>query len=304
MLESKREQRAGTAVVMQTHYLSRALMSWFADLRQAVPGYDAYILMHLPAGERAPELLSTVPHHFVTTPEIRNPEYGRKAGGPNWHIWRGGNTDLIALSFINTHNTYKYYWFVEYDVRFSGAWADLFGFFEDSDVDLLSTTLFRRPVNPAWMHWPSLHVPEGTDLSKSEQIGNFMPIYRISRRGADAIDHAYRSGWAGHCEVTWPTILHRAGFGIEDLGGDGEFVCPGNRNRFYTNVPQDPNLVPGSLVCRPARLYPGRRRNQLWHPIKPLHHKLREDARSAIKRCLALARSANVLRNGHRPAVG
>ena len=106
-----------------------------------------------------------------------------------------------------------------------------------------------------------------------------MPIYRISRRAAQAIDHAYQSGWSGHCEVTWPTIINRAGFSIEDFGGDGEFVREPNRNRFYTNTLLDPNLAPGSLVLRPARAFTGLKKEKLWHPVKPIRYKLREDAR-------------------------
>jgi hypothetical protein len=96
-----------------------------------------------------------------------------------------------------------------------------------------------------------------------------------------AMDQAYRLGWSGHCEATWPTIINLAGLKLEDIGGDGEFVAPGNHNRFYTNTLSSPTLAPGSLVFRPARCWLGSQRNKLWHPVKPLGFKLKEDARSA-----------------------
>jgi hypothetical protein len=68
---------------------------------------------------------------------------------------------------------------------------------------------------------------------------------------------------------------------LEDIGGNGEFVRPENVNRFYTNTPLDEDHAPGSMVFRPARSWTGARRNMLWHPVKPLPHKLREDARHA-----------------------
>ncbi len=264
---------------MQTHYLSHALLKFFKTLQNAAPDFDAYVLMHLPANAPVPDMLSTVPHHFVTTPEIKNPAYGRKSGGEGWHIWQGGNTDLIALHFLCSHTAYDNYWFIEYDVRFSGAWHEFFASFEETEADFLSTTVFRRSSNPSWMHWPTLRVPPPIGLTSTDLIASFMPIYRISRRAAQAIDHAYQSGWSGHCEVTWPTIINRAGFSIEDFGGDGEFVREPNRNRFYTNTLLDPNLAPGSLVLRPARAFTGLKKEKLWHPVKPIRYKLREDAR-------------------------
>ena len=111
--------------------------------------------------------------------------------------------------------------------------TSFFASFEETEADFLSTTVFRRSSNPSWMHWPTLRVPPSIGLSSTNLIASFMPIYRISRRAAQAIDHAYQSGWSGHCEVTWPTIINRAGFSIEDFGGDGEFLREPNRNRFY-----------------------------------------------------------------------
>lgn len=270
-----------TVVLLQTHYLDKPLVRFLESLTRALPSYDVRVLMHLPAGAPRPSLLSGLPHHFVSTPEIRNPDYINKAaGGAEWRIWRGGHTDLIALHFFNANPTYDRYWFLEYDVRFSGTWSDFFAGFEQDDADFLSSSIRRASTHPNWMHWQTLHAPTSAGrLSDADRIGNFMPITRISRRGLEAIDAAYRAGWNGHCEVTWPTILHRAGLTIEDFGGDGEFVRPGNKNRFYTNTPRDKDLWPGSLVFRPVRALPGFRRNRLWHPVKPLRHKLREDAR-------------------------
>ena len=271
---------ARTCVLLQTHYLNRALLKMFGRLSAGLPQADSLVLMHLPPDRPRPRELARVPHHFVTTPEIREPAYRRKSNGPGWGIWRGGHTDLIALHFFRTHPEFAYYWFVEYDVRFSGAWRDFFSAFEHSDADFLSTSIRRASRDPNWMHWPTLHPPENENPPPvDEMLCSFMPIFRISHRGLQMIDRAYREGWTGHCEASWPTILYRAGCSIEDIGGDGEFVRPQNRNRFYTNNPSDVDLAPGSVVFRPVRWKAGSSRNRLWHPVKPLPHKLREDAR-------------------------
>jgi len=271
---------ARTVAVLQTHYLNRPLRRMFRNLTFGLPNYAACVLMHQPPGRTKPPELAGLPHHFVTTPEIRDPAYSHKSGGPGWGIWRGGHTDLIALHFFKSHPQFERYWFIEYDVRFSGDWRDFFLAFEDNDADFLSASIRRASNDPRWMHWPTLHPPASVGpLPIDERLCSFMPILRISRRGLQVIDQAYREGWAGHCEASWPTILNRAGCRLEDFGGDGEFVRPENRNRFYTNTPSDQDLAPGSLVFRPVRFVAGFRRNRLWHPVKPLRHKLREDAR-------------------------
>ena len=279
-VECKRGAR--TVVLLQTHYLNRTLLRMFSELSCAMPETAAIVLMHLPPDRSKPHKLARIPHHFVTTPEIREPAYVRKSDGPGWAIWRGGHVDLIALHFFRKYPCYAYYWIIEYDVRFSGEWRAFLTAFQDSDADLLSTSIRRASNDPNWMYWPSLHPPEGVrPLAADEMLCSFMPIYRISHRGLRLIDQAYRDGWTGHCEAVWPTVLHHSGYRLEDIGGNGEFVRPGNINRFYTNNPSDPELAPGSLVFRPVRWMPGSSRNRLWHPVKPLAHKLREDARHA-----------------------
>ncbi|MBV9250252.1 MAG: hypothetical protein JO227_13535 [Acetobacteraceae bacterium] len=271
------------AVVLQTHFIDRPVEKLFASIRRDLPpGYDTFILMHVAPGTPKPAALnSAIPHHFVTTTEIRNPAYfAKSAGGEEWRVWRGGHTDLIALHFFNAHPEYDRYWFIEYDVRFSGPWSELFTSFESDPADFISCNMRRATTDPDWMHWPSLRTPAGTgELSATDRLASFMPIFRVSRRALATVDRAYREGWSGHCEVTWATIMHRAGLRLRDFGGDGEFVALGNRNRFYTNTLHDKDLAPGSLVFRPARAMVGFRRNRLWHPVKPLRYKLREDAR-------------------------
>jgi hypothetical protein len=269
-----------TIVLLQTHYVDRALLKRFDKLAKSVPHYEARILMHVPPGTAKPPELGTVPNHFVTTPEICDQDYINKIGGTDWRVWRGGNTDLIAMHFFRANPEYDRYWFLEYDLRFSGSWATFFDAFEQNDADLLATAIRSAAAQPDWFYWPSLQVPDGVEKPPaSEMLACFMPLMRSTNRALAAIDQAYRAGWAGHCEVTWPTIINGAGLRVEDIGGDGEFVRPENRKRFYTNNPRNVDLAPGSLAFRPVRFCCGFRRNTLWHPIKPPYHAMREDLR-------------------------
>jgi hypothetical protein len=273
-----------TVVVLLSHYVDRALIRFFKELAASRMRYETVLLMHVPADTPKPRRLLTIPHHFVTTPEIRYPAYTNKSAiGSEWHVWQDGHTDLSALHFFRENPEFDSYWFIEYDMRFSGDWADFFAVFEDDPTDLLTTSLRRATVDATWMHWPTLR-PASTaaPVESADRICGFMPIFRVSRRGMQVMDEAYREGWTGHSEATWPTIINLAGLRIQDIGGDGEFVAPGNRNRFYTNTLGSKNLSPGSLAMRPARFRAGPQRDRLWHPVKPFLIKVREDARQAV----------------------
>lgn len=258
--------------------------------------------MHVPPGTPVPPRLQDVPHHFVTTPEIRNPAYPGKSGGKEWSIWAGGHPDLVMLHFAQAHPHYERYWLIEYDVRFSGSWATLFDAFEDNDADFLTTSLRTAKDNPDWPYWDTLHQPEesGARLRDEERVVGFVPILRASRAGIDAVDAAYRAGWTGHCEVTWPTIIRRAGLRIEDIGGRGPFTAEANRERFYTNNPNAWGLRPGGFAYKPARYAGGLHRNMLWHPVKPPLVTFREDLKRAKQLLLRNARRVRALISGRK----
>ncbi len=176
--------------------------------------------------------------------------------------------DLPVLQYARRHPWYLWLWVISEEVAFSGRWGTLFDAFDDSRADLLATTVCGYETMPGWEHWDSLMVP-GQALPRHRWLHAFLPLYRLSRSAVNALDEAYRSGWGGHFAAALPTILADAGLALEDIGGDGPFVAPGNRNRFYVNTPGTPSLSPGSLVHRPLRLIPGARPDQLWYPVGP-----------------------------------
>ncbi len=175
-----------------------------------------------------------------------------------------GFTDLPLLHFFRHHPDYAYYWVVEYDVRFSGDWGEFFEELNQSDADLLCTTLTRAIDLPDWFHWSTLDV----DLARDRYVRGFFPIYRMSKAGFAFLDNAYRQGAAGHYEGVIPSLFLSNGFKVEDIGGEGEFVPDHRRGRFYTNNRLTHYLNPGSFVFRPVRFNVGQQSNLLWHPVK------------------------------------
>ena len=181
-----------------------------------------------------------------------------------------GSIHLPLIQFARSHQ-FAHYWFIEYDVRFTGDWKKLFEYFEGSNADFLSSHVMRYSNLPKWFWWKSLsHRRES--VADAKKIRSFNPIFRISHQALRYIDNAQKNGWVGHNEVLIATLLHQAGFKIRDFGGIGEFVAAADHNRFYLDsgpVPHRDMVVKGSLRFRPAyRFVWFRPRNKLYHPVK------------------------------------
>ncbi|MCW6507740.1 hypothetical protein [Lichenifustis flavocetrariae] len=178
-----------------------------------------------------------------------------------------GNIIFVILNFWKDNPGYQFYWRVEFDVFLDAQWCDLIAAFKGNKSGLLTTTLVRPETRPGWVWWETLKSPE-TLRRSVEPIRSFMPLARLSGEACEVLSHAYRSGWAGHDEVSVPTILHHEGLMIEDLGGIGEFVGPSSSRQWYTNTPTLEGLGPGTFVCPPKQADFHQERGKLYHPVK------------------------------------
>ena len=225
----------------------------------------------------------------VTGADLFRLGYPAKCRSEGWEM--AGNLDLVFLEFARRHAQYDRTWFVEYDVHWQGKWSVLFERFGDSDADVLATTVRRiaeRPRRLGVHSYPPLVLPPAMAHDPASLLNAFLPICRLSRAALGALEQAYRDGLCGHYEIMVPSVSSWAGLVIEDIGGNGAFVRPENRNRFYFAQAGTSSHSPGSFVFRPQpRVLP--RQNTLWHPVKPgsvpLWHPLR-DTGSPLKRAV------------------
>ncbi|HVA39306.1 MAG TPA: hypothetical protein VNF49_01465 [Candidatus Binataceae bacterium] len=184
-----------------------------------------------------------------------------------------GNADLVPMKFFLDRPDYDYYWIIEYDVRFSGAWPELFADLSSSGADLLCTTMQTWAENPNWAHWETL-TTGGEDVPLERRVKGFMPFCRLSHALLAACDARYRRGWGGHSEVIWPTVASLAGLSLEDIGGNGSFTPAERRGRYYQNTPSEWSQFPGTFVYRPCfadrNLFGPQCHfaGTLWHPVK------------------------------------
>ena len=182
-----------------------------------------------------------------------------------------GSNHFATLQFFKDNPGFTFYWVIEYDVIYTGNWNNFFENFENIEVDFISSKIQRYEDVPFWPWWKSLHLDD-RNLKAHQLLMSFNPIYRISNKALAFLDRFLkgRKNW-GHHEALIPTALGRAGFKLLDFGGNGEFVLPQFRERFYID---QPNLNIRTMRYRPfikqSELV---LQDKLYHPVKTSEEK-------------------------------
>lgn len=255
-----------TAVLFTTHLINDRVRAHFFKLSEELPaGYELYLFydeQHL-----STRSVRKLAGHAVL-PHEKNDWKRFKRPGRYFPDKIPGNEDGLLLSAMDRLPGYDRYWYVEYDIAFSGDWRTLFSAMEVSDADLLAVNMIRHDKIPYWPLWKSIEIPEGHELLPVSWVRAHFAIARLSRRVHEVLVPIYKQGWSGHAESLFATLAEQHGLRIEDVGGDGEFVRQGNTNRFYRSTPTSDSLGPGTLVFRPTMEETGEEPDMLWHPVK------------------------------------
>jgi hypothetical protein len=267
-----------SAIIILTHFFDANIAGMFSRLRHEAPEhYDVYLAINCGDKERAaPDGCGIAGESLFlcNTQSLVALGYPVKCDPKGWtgKGWTSnpGNADTIALSFYKSRPDYAYYWGTEYDVHYEGRWSYFLTRFEHSKADLLGTTICNGALNPRKSTIPPPFLnPRGERPDMRDIVQGFYPIFRLSNAAMRAIDKGYGEGWAGHYELTWGTILKQQGLEIEDIGGNGVYVKPHNRNVFYFSRFSTFSHSPGTFVFRPSFTKALPKPNTLWHPVKP-----------------------------------
>lgn len=180
-----------------------------------------------------------------------------------------GSNHFPVLQFFRDFPGYKYYWCVEDDVWFNGNWRYFFEAFASMEHDFISAHLRLFNQEPEWFWWEALF-HNSKSIPLQERIRAFNPIYRLSAPALSYIHACLHDNWCGHHEVLIPTLLYRNNFRLLDFGGEGVFVLPDGKNRFYTSCNNDPggNMKMGTMRFRPLWEISKCEPNMLYHPVK------------------------------------
>ncbi|WP_295121284.1 DUF3405 domain-containing protein [uncultured Chitinophaga sp.] len=180
-----------------------------------------------------------------------------------------GNNHFPLLKFYNEHPDFDYYWIVEDDVRFNGDWQQFFQAFDDVSSDFISTHIHPFRDAPAWPWWGTL-ANSYQCIPVEQRIKSFNPVYRLSRHALQHIHQSLKAMWVGHHEVLLPTLLHKGGFSLMDMGGRGRFTPEPFRDRFYDaiDLKRDGSILEGTMRWRPVFREMGSSVDKLYHPVK------------------------------------
>ena len=258
------------AILFSSHLLDESVLSRFKKLRSEVPeGFEVYFFFDEAKLKRKNVLQQ------AGDPALEHGnESWMKYKKPNRYFTTKipGNEDGMLLGAFHRMPQYDYYWYLEYDVVYSGNWQDFFDSFSENEADMLSTNISRHDEIPEWPLWKSVDLPPGLELPISSWLRSFNPILRLSRRAVEVLTEECKKGWAGHSEAVMPTALLHRGLSVEDFGGSGEFTPPEREHRHYRSNRLDNSLAPGTFVFRPAMNAPGDEPGKLWHPVKDAGH--------------------------------
>jgi hypothetical protein len=250
------------AVVFFTHLFDHSIELRYRKLKSD-SGELAQIFILAPLGTSIPDQYSDETYFF---------DYDRMRSGAARVIGDQlipGNVHLVALDFYRNHPGFDYYWFIEYDVVFTGNWATLLGAVQNDRADLLAAHIRSPAEEPGWPWWETLELP-GCPLPQSDWLRAFFPVYRISREGLRAVDERVKLGWSGHFEGLIPCAIRTASLSISDLGGAGTWTPKDRRYRFYSSFSSTAgvSLNAGTHRHRPPHYFPRLRRNTIFHPVK------------------------------------
>ncbi len=248
-----------TCVCFITHSFSPELRRRFETLRRQAPaGADVRILAEK-GSEVPPELLPITT--FFEFARLR--ERPAKVIGDRLVP---GNVHLAFLHFRDVEPGYDEYWFIEYDVLFSGDWRTLFDAVTGDRADLIAGEIRSETEVPGWYWWRTLDFP---GRAPGPRVRGFFPMCRISGRALDAVARRVKDRWTGHHEGLIPTALLDAGLTLSDVGGEGSWTPAERRGRFYVGVSTDEcEMLLGTYRCAPPHFGPRLIPDQIYHPVK------------------------------------
>lgn len=182
-----------------------------------------------------------------------------------------GSCHFPVLRFFIDNPSYAFYWFIEYDVEFTGSWLTLMRDCDENlrDYDFLSCYVERydEEKNRDWTWW---HRSNNVGVTLKDCIKGFNPICRYSNAALSYIDLYQKAGHSAHSEVLITTCLYHGGLKIGDFGGTSEFVPQGYERKFY--IPDLFGINNGTMRYRPIyalnEIEQTGLQDKLFHPIK------------------------------------
>lgn len=269
-------------ILFQTHIITNDILREFQRILKASEGYaDTYLLFD-DKGMQVPDEVKKLKYFPLNKKTISQLNYPMlidskiMAEFPDLNAIQQVNNQLGLFNFYLKNQDYNNYWFIEYDVRYSGNWKNIFECFDDSNIsDFITSHIRYYFEEPKWIYWYLSHPVNS--ISEEKRIRSFNTIMRLSNRALKFLHNSLTDGWAGHLEVLISTLLYKNAFTMEDFGGDGKFCKKENINKHYIGSRENikGTLANGTMRGSPHMFYLGFKNNKLYHPVKPLKNRVK-----------------------------
>jgi len=180
-----------------------------------------------------------------------------------------GSCHFPLLNFYLNYPNYDFFWFIEYDVWFTGNWSSLISDCDKNlkDIDFLSSHI--ESFNDANLNWGWWYKYNNSGYKYNKCIKGFNPICRYSLDALKFIDKYQRKGFYAHSEVLITTCLFHNGFKLCNFGGNTSFTPENFHNKYYI---QERGVNNGTIRWRPVYHYSeilnSNLNNILFHPFK------------------------------------
>ena len=264
-----------SAILFESHIISKSIIREFEKILSESEGFGDTYFCYDNKGEELPHDIKKFKHYGYNFEEISALNYpilekiesNREIR--NKVAYRHVNYQLSILKFFLENPGYDFYWYIEYDVKYTGNWGNFFNSFDDQS-DFISSYVRTFSEQPDWPFWYLYHPT--LNIQQTERIRSFNPVMRLSNKALKDLHNSLLDGWVGYLEMLMPTLLKEHGYKLEDLGGSGKFCKKENINKNYTGskVNSEGSLDFGTMRYRPHILYLGLKNDKLYHPVKPL----------------------------------
>jgi len=150
----------------------------------------------------------------------------------------------VLTGLATNHNLVSdYYWLIEFDVEFTGNWAELLGN-EFDQADLVTYDVRVPDVADTWKGWERLKSP-----SPITTFCSALQVCRISAKALNVLKNVCcNTEWQGLSELVIPSAI--AAHGLKHVCYCRSYA---NQLTWKSIEPVQPNL---------------KQVNKLWHPVK------------------------------------
>ena len=217
------------AVLLSTHFINGFVLNSYHKLRRSLAAdYEVSVLININDRDKLSRL-NGVQCYICDLEAVNSLGYN-----PIRESLLPGSCHFPVLRFYRDYLEYDFYWFIEYDVYFTGSWSALL---DDCSrnlqkYDFLSSQIERFDLNTNG-RWPWWYDSNKSGFALADSIKGFNPICGYSKDALACLDEFLTRGYSAHSEVMITSCLYHAGMKIGDFGGSGIFVPKGYEHKYH-----------------------------------------------------------------------